>query len=63
MGYSPWGHKTVRHDLETNHHQQHCITEALRESIQYYVRIDKHTGLTLCTSSVSSVLAPGFGAA
>ena len=60
MGYSPWGHKTVRHDLETNQQQQHSITEALKESIWYYTRIDKSTGLTLRTSSVSSVLAPGF---
>ena len=23
MGHSPWGCKTVRHDLATNHQQQH----------------------------------------
>ena len=25
VGYSPWGHKTVRHDLVTKQQQQHVI--------------------------------------
>ena len=37
MGYSPWGHKRVGHDLVTEQQQQYKITLVLQ--IEYLLRL------------------------
>ena len=47
VGYSPWGHKRVGHDLVTKQQQQSIYSEPIQPGHLYSIRCSTHTKLLI----------------